>query len=155
MNSTFQNSAQVLSIGIFFTLMIVGLSATLPTTLFHGLVAHGVPVVGRGDGGRTCHRCPSSSPLSRLQPHPAPARHAGTRPPAGGHQAAVLTGRGFFPALIRPAFASGLHAAFDFAIVACLVAAGLSWLRGGQYHYREDAGPNRADHALAEPAEPT
>ena len=30
MNTTFQNSAQVLSIGIFFTLMIVGLSATLP-----------------------------------------------------------------------------------------------------------------------------
>ena len=30
MNQTFQNSAQVLSIGIFFTLMIVGLAATLP-----------------------------------------------------------------------------------------------------------------------------
>jgi EmrB/QacA subfamily drug resistance transporter len=42
MNSTFQSSAQVLSIGIFFTLMTVGLSATLPTTLTHGLVAHGV-----------------------------------------------------------------------------------------------------------------
>ena len=33
MNQTFQNSAQVLSIGIFFTLMILGLSATLPHTL--------------------------------------------------------------------------------------------------------------------------
>jgi MFS family permease len=30
MNQTFQNSAQVLSIGIFFTLMILGLAATLP-----------------------------------------------------------------------------------------------------------------------------
>ena len=30
MNQTFQNSAQVLSIGIFFTLMIIGLAATLP-----------------------------------------------------------------------------------------------------------------------------
>ena len=37
MNQTFQNSAQVLSIGIFFTLMIVGLSATLPHTLAAGL----------------------------------------------------------------------------------------------------------------------
>ena len=32
MNQTFQNSAQVLSIGIFFTLMIIGLAATLPAT---------------------------------------------------------------------------------------------------------------------------
>ena len=43
MNSTFQNSAQVLSIGIFFTLMIVGLSSSLPAAMFHGLVAQGVP----------------------------------------------------------------------------------------------------------------
>src|ERR1700752_4796430 len=43
MNQTFQNSAQVLSIGIFFTLMIVGLSGSLPHTLSAGLEAHGVP----------------------------------------------------------------------------------------------------------------
>jgi hypothetical protein len=42
MNTTFQNSAQVLSIGIFFTLLIVGLSSSLPASLYHGLVAHGV-----------------------------------------------------------------------------------------------------------------
>ena len=44
MAATFNSSAQVLSIGIFFTLMILGLSATLPSTLFHGLVAQGVSV---------------------------------------------------------------------------------------------------------------
>src|SRR5246500_490922 len=43
MNQTFQNSAQVLSIGIFFTLMIVGLSATLARTMSAGLQAPGVP----------------------------------------------------------------------------------------------------------------
>ena len=42
--------------------------------------------------------------------------------------------------LISSAFAKGLHAAFDFAIIACLVAAGASWLRGGKYVYREPAG---------------
>jgi hypothetical protein len=36
MNSTFQNSGQVLSIGIFFTLMIIGLSSTLPASVFTG-----------------------------------------------------------------------------------------------------------------------
>src|ERR1700750_28602 len=43
MNQTFQNSAQVLSVGVFFTLMIVGLSATLPHTLHSALQANGVP----------------------------------------------------------------------------------------------------------------
>src|SRR5271156_5725002 len=44
MSATFQNSAMVLSIGIFFTLIILGLSSSLPATLSHGLVAQGVPV---------------------------------------------------------------------------------------------------------------
>jgi hypothetical protein len=57
------------------------------------------------------------------------------------HQVAVLTGRSFFPSLISGPFASGLHTAFDFAIGACLAAAGMSWLRGGKYHYREEAKP--------------
>jgi hypothetical protein len=51
----------------------------------------------------------------------------------------VLTGRGFFPSLISGPFGRGLHTAFDFAIGACLAAAGMSWLRGGKYHYAEAA----------------
>ncbi len=47
--------------------------------------------------------------------------------------AANLTGRSFFPKLISKPFQHGLHAAFDFAIVACLIAAAASWLRGGHY----------------------
>src|SRR5215471_15887928 len=43
MSATFQNSAMVLSIGIFFTLIILGLASSLPTTLSHGLIAQGVP----------------------------------------------------------------------------------------------------------------
>ena len=42
MNQTFQNSAQVLSIGIFFTLMILGLASSLPSAMTSGLDAHGV-----------------------------------------------------------------------------------------------------------------
>jgi hypothetical protein len=52
-------------------------------------------------------------------------------------QQAVLNGRQFFPMLISAPFRSGLHAAFDFSIIACLVAAGASWLRGGKYVYVE------------------
>jgi MFS family permease len=42
MATTFQNSALVLSIGIFFTLMVLGLAGSLPGTLDQGLKAHGV-----------------------------------------------------------------------------------------------------------------
>ncbi len=52
MNSTFQNSAQVFSIGIFFTLIIIGLSSTLSASLFHGLAANGVPLA---DAQRAAH----------------------------------------------------------------------------------------------------
>jgi hypothetical protein len=45
----------------------------------------------------------------------------------------VLTGRSFFPSLIAGPFKQGLHAAFDFAIVACLIGAATSWTRGKRY----------------------
>ena len=152
MNATFQNTGQVLSIGIFFTLMIVGLSATLPTTLYHGLVAHGIP----SSVAATAAHLPPVSTLFAAFLGYSPVQHlVGTSVLAHlpAHQAAALTGRSFFPALISAPFASGLHAAFDFAIAACLVAAGMSWLRGGQYHYREDAEPTGQITPLAEPAE--
>jgi MFS family permease len=140
MNSTFQNSAQVLSIGIFFTLMIVGLSATLPATLYHGLLAHGVPA---SVANTAAHLPPVSILFSAFLGY-SPVQHLVgpavlARLPAG--QAALLTGRSFFPALISGPFASGLHTAFDFAIAACLAAAGMSWLRGGKYHYQEETQP--------------
>src|SRR5689334_20346692 len=43
MLATFNVSSSVLSIGVFFTLMIVGLASGLPHTMQSGLVAHGVP----------------------------------------------------------------------------------------------------------------
>ena len=53
--ATFMNTASVLSIGVFFTLMIVGLAAALPHTLQSGLVAHGVPAT---DAARISHLPP-------------------------------------------------------------------------------------------------
>ena len=55
--------------------------------------------------------------------------------PASDH--AALVGRGFFPHLISGPFQNGLHDAFAFAILACLVAAGASLMRGGQYRHGE------------------
>ncbi len=135
MSATFQNSAQVLSIGIFFTLIIVGLSASLPHTLYHGLVVEGVPAA---TATRISHLPavgslfasflgfnPIASLLGPALAHLSPA-----------HQA-YLTGRAFFPHLISGPFLSGLHAAFDFAFAACALAAVASWLRGGKYVHQE------------------
>jgi MFS family permease len=148
MNATFQNSAMVLSIGIFFSLLIVGLAAHLPATLQHGLVAHGVP---RPAAARIAHLPPVASlfaaflgynPIQRLL-GPALLHHL----PAA--QASALTGRSFFPHLMSSPFSSALTAAFTFAFIACLVAAVASLLRGGKFHYQEEPAPPVA------PAEPT
>ena len=136
MNSTFQNSAQVLSIGIFFTLMIVGLASSLPTGLYHGLVHQGVPPAV---ASRVSHLPPVSTLFAAFlgenpMQHLLGSAVLGHLPAA---KAAVITGRSFFPSIISGAFEQGLHEAFDFAIASCLVAAAASWLRGGKYVFRE------------------
>ncbi|MGN6254166.1 MAG: MFS transporter [Solirubrobacterales bacterium] len=138
MNQTFQNSAQVLSVGIFFTLLIVGLAASLPATLSSGLQAHGVPAAA-------AHHAAQAPPISVLFAAFLgynPVQHlvgAETLAALPAHAHAVLTGAGFFPNLISGPFRDGLDAAFIFAIVACLVAAAASMLRGGRYHHAEEA----------------
>ena len=130
MNTTFQNSAQVLSIGIFFTLIIVGLSASLPESLYHGLVAQGIPTAA---AARASHLPPVSTLFSAFLGYNPVEHLVGARAlsQVSTAQRAVLTGHGFFPSIITAPFRSGLHTAFDFAIVASLLAALASWTRGG------------------------
>jgi MFS family permease len=136
MNQTFQNSAQVISIGIFFTLLIIGLASTLPSTLQGGLEAHGV-------GQHLAHKVGQTPPISVLFAAFLgynPIEHligTGALEALPTHAQAILTGRSFFPHLISKPFSEGLDTAFGFAIVACLIAAGASLLRGGQYHHKE------------------
>jgi hypothetical protein len=136
MNSTFQNSAQVLSIGIFFTLMIVGLAGSLPASLYHGLVANGVPP-SAAEG--VAHLPPVSVLFAAFLGYNPMQHLLGSTvlshlPPAS---VATIIGRRFFPSLITSPFKDGLREAFLFATIACLVAAGASWLRGGKYVYSE------------------
>jgi MFS family permease len=152
MLATFMNSASVLSIGVFFTLMIIGLASGLPSALHDGLVAHSVPAA---DASRISHLPPVATLFASflgynpvktlLGPH---VLHA--LPAADAH---TLTGRSFFPQLISSPFHSALVYAFVFAIAACLVAAFASLLRGGKYHYAEATSPTGAPTGL-EPVEP-
>jgi MFS family permease len=152
MLATFMNSASVLSIGVFFTLMIVGLASGLPNALHSGLVAHDVPAA---DAARISHLPPVATLFASflgfnpvktlLGPH---VLHG--LPPADVH---ALTGRSFFPQLISSPFHSALVYAFVFAIAACLVAAFASMLRGGKYVHEEATSPPGAPTGL-EPVEP-
>jgi MFS family permease len=137
MNQTFQNSAQVISIGIFFTLMVIGLASALPSALSGGLEAHGVGHAASQQAGET----PPISVLFAAFLGYNPIQHL-VGPEALGavsaHSQAVLTGQGFFPHLISQPFANGLDTAFAFAVVACLVAAAASLMRGGRYEHAEE-----------------
>ena len=147
MNATFQSSAQVLSIGIFFTLVIVGLSGTLSTSLEHGLIRHGVPqALATHAAG-----LPPVSTLFAAFLGYNPMRHllgAQALSQLPHHTVAVLTGRSFFPHLISAPFAAGLHTAFDFSIGCCLIAAAASWSRGKRYVYKAKAVPTSGVEVL-------
>ncbi len=136
MNATFQNAAQVLSIGIFFSLMIAGLSTTLSTTLEHGLMQHGVSAsVARHVGS-----LPPVSVLFAAFLGYNPIRTLlgpGVLTHLSAANRATLTGRFFFPELIAAPFRAGLTAAFSFAAATCLIAAAASWSRGSHYVHQD------------------
>jgi MFS family permease len=152
MNGTFMNSAGVLSIGVFFTIVTLGLAAALPGHLYHGLTAEGVPAA---EALKVSHLPPIGSlfaaflgfnPIQTLMPHHVLVA-------LGPARARYLTGRSFFPTLIAPAFAHGLHLAFDFAAGTSFVAAVLSWLRGARYIHPSDPLHDDANRGLLEVGE--
>ena len=136
MNATFMNSAQVLSIGVFFSIVTLGLASSLPSHLYHGLVAEGVPVA---QAQQLSHLPPIGSlfaaflgfnPIQTEIPHHVLVS-------LGPARSAYLTGHSFFPRLISPSFQTGLRLAFDFAAATTFIAAVASWLRGGRYVHGE------------------
>jgi hypothetical protein len=138
MRGTFFNSGTSLSIGVFFSLMIVGLARTLPSTLDSGLRGQGV---SGAIAGQIAHLPPVSSlfaaflgfnPVERLL-GPTGALHQVT-----SSQAATLTGGEFFPRLISGPFHAGLIVVFTAAAVMSVIGAVASLARGKRYVHGED-----------------
>ncbi len=148
MLNTFQNSASVLSIGVFFTVIALGLASSLPDAMFSGLTAQGV-------NPAKAHELANLPPIGSLF-----SAFLGINPteqllgPDTLHalapsKAQFLTGHTFFPNLIASPFGDGLHLAFYFAAIACALGAVLSWLRGKdaphvRHSLREDVGEGLA-----------
>lgn len=140
MRGTFFNSGATLSIGLFFSLMIIGLAATMPRTLDHGLLVHGVP-------GQVASQVAQAPPVATLF-----AAFLGYNPmqtllgpdmlgSLSASDRGTLTGQHFFPQLIEGPFHHGLVIVFTLAIAMTLVAAAASALRGGRYVHDEVAAP--------------
>jgi MFS family permease len=152
MRVTFAQTGLPLSMGLFFTLLVFGLNDKVPSAMFHGLLAHGVPVA---TATQLSHLPPLGyifaaflgyNPLKSLL-GPAVLGHL----PAG--QAAAITGRSFFPQLIGPSFKDALVLILSFAVVMCVIAAIASALRGEKFiHVDEESIAQKArlhhGHAL-------
>jgi len=139
MRSTFQNSGMSLSIGVFFSLMIAGLAATLPRTLTAGLRAQGVPA---HVATQVSHLPPVSTVFAALlgfNPVQHLLGHSGVLATLPRQNAAVLTGNQFFPHLISGPFHHGLIIVFTAAALMSLTGAIVSLMRGAQFYY--DDGP--------------
>ncbi len=140
MRATFTNAGMLLSIGVFFSLMIHGLSQRLPHTLATGLTAQGVPtdvadkVAGLPPVGSLFAAFLGYNPIAHL----VPPQVLGSLPPGNADR---LTGKEFFPHLISGPFAYGLTIVFVAAVAMCVVAAVVSALRGTRYIYEDEPEP--------------
>lgn len=152
MRATFQNSASLVSMGLFFSIVIAGLASTLPATFFSGLTHYGVPAL---DATKIANLPPTSAlfgaflgynPVGQLLP-------AGVLQQLSAASRDVLLGESFFPNLISGPFMVGLHAVFYVSAGMCIIAAVASFLRGQRVFYKEDelaAGAIEADTALVD-----
>lgn len=130
--ATFFNAGSSLSIGIFFSLMIVGLAHSLPDAMSRGLQQQGIPAA-------LAHQVAGTPPVSSLF-----AAFLGYNPMAEllapsnglalpGVNAEVLTGKTFFPQLISEPFHTGLVVVFGAAAVMMLIGATASLFNPGRY----------------------
>jgi MFS family permease len=130
--ASFLNTGMVLSMGLFFSLMIVGLSHALPSSMYEGLTSHGV-------GSAQAHAIAALPPVATLfssflgynplQMLLVSPQHAGVTTA----QWSALTGKGFFPSLLTKPFHHGLFIVFGIAALMAIVAAIFSVLRGKRY----------------------
>lgn len=158
MRATFMNAGQMMSMGVFFSIVIAGLAQTLPNAVTKGLGSAGLPAP-------IVHAIASLPPTASLfaallgynplkSMVPAQALHALPE----SHQAQII-GKSFFPSLIGPPFMHGLAMAFWISVALAIIAAIASLLRGKHFVHDDDQptalqttdnqkGPHEAGHGI-------
>ena len=152
MRATCQMLGQPLSIGIFFSLMVLGLTAHVPGAMLAGLTSQHVPAQ-------------VATPLSHMPPtgylfaaflgfNPLKellgAHVLGALPAAAAH---TLVSKAFFPLLIARPFKDGIVDVLVFAAAMCTLAALASWLRGGRFVHDEALAHGRKSPRAAHRSE--
>jgi MFS family permease len=137
MMATFQNSGFVLSIGIFFSLMIAGLASTLPKTLTSGLAHQGVPHAVALQIGQLPPVGSLFAAFLGYNPVHTLLAPTGVLAHLPAHNVTVLTGKQFFPQLLSGPFHHGLVIVFTMAASVLVIAAILALRHGGSEVIKE------------------
>ncbi len=140
MRGTFFNAGSSLSIGLFFSLLVIGLSSSLPTSLTAGLQGQGVgPEVARQIGALPPVGLLFAAFLG-INPVQSLLQQAGALDSLSQRAQHTLTGRQFFPDLISGPFHSGLTVVMLIAGALTLLGAAASFFSGTGVA-RDDDGP--------------
>ena len=146
MRATIQNSAMMISQAVFFAIIIVSLSSTLPGALSAAVTnAGGISTTRtklqfdsafRGSFGAFLGYNPVATIIQTL-----PASLVSTIPTA---TMKYLTGPTFFPNAISSPFMTALREAFIIGAIMCIIAAVCSALRGKKYMHEEPKQTQKA-----------
>ncbi|MGD0449886.1 MAG: MFS transporter [Candidatus Bathyarchaeia archaeon] len=139
MRATIQNSAMMISQAVFFTIIIVSLSATLPGALSAAVTSAGAshqlaqifsstPASGALFGAFLGY-----NPVATIL-HTLPASLVSSIPSSTMN---YLTGSTFFPNAISVPFMTALREAFVIGAIMCIIAAVCSAFRGGKYVHEQ------------------
>ncbi|MGA2642113.1 MAG: MFS transporter [Spirochaetia bacterium] len=138
MRATIQNSGALVSMSLFFSLIIIGLAGTLPQALNSGLLAAGIPtalasqVSGLPPTGALFATFLGYNPMQQLlSPEDLANLSQATR--------SLVLGKELFPSLMAPAFMDSMRLTFYGAAGMSLIAAVVSFLRGKAYIYEIEA----------------
>jgi MFS family permease len=135
MRATIQNSAMTISQAVFFTIIIVSLSVSLPSALSSAVTATGAPTQlaqifsATPASGALFASFLGYNPVATIL-HTLPQSLVSSIPNATMN---YLTGSTFFPNAISAPFMTALREAFIIGAIMCVLAALCSALRGGKY----------------------
>lgn len=148
MRATFMNTANTISVTLIFTMVTIGLAASLPTTLYRGLTQVGIPsniaqaVAGLPPTSALFAAFLGYNPMATLLPPQVLATLSAAT------QQTVLS-KNFFPGLLEGPFAQGLGFAFGISAVLTVLAAIISYSRGKDYIHDIHAGTQAASEETA------